>query len=109
MGGLVCEGSWRQSRAGLERWLSGECLGGVSGDAVVCGVGNSEVEESWVLLDFRWTQEEFWARFAVGRRGRVAGGFGEVGGGILEDLGGVSGFGLLWKEGVEDLSFLVDF
>ena len=72
-------------------------------------LGISEGKGGGFCLDFRWIEEEYWARFAVGRRGRVAGGFGEVGGGILEDLGGVSGFGLLWKEGVEDLSFLVDF
>ena len=82
----------------MERWLSGECLGGVSGDMVDCGVGNSEGGGVGFGLGFRRFPAECGLVFDAERRGRVAGGLGEVGGRIPGGSGGVSASGSVWKE-----------
>ena len=66
-----------------------------------------------VALGFCWSLSvfggEMWVVSAVGRRGRVAEGLGEIGGRILNGSRGVSGSGSPPKEEAEGLGFLVDF
>ena len=105
----VCGGllSWRLGVSG--RWSSGECWGGVWEDVVDCGRGNFRREGSWVPVGFQVDSGEMWAVFDVERRGRVAGGFGEVGGRILNGSRGVSASGSVRKQEAEFGCFLVDF
>ena len=72
-------------------------------------VGISEGRGGGFGVSFRRFPAECGLVFDAERRGRVAGGLGEVGGGILEDFGGVSGFGLLCEEEAEVRCFWVDF
>ena len=59
-------------------------------------------------LGFRRLPAECGLVLDAERRGRVAGGLGEVGGRIPEDFGGASGSGSLWKEEPEVGCFWVD-
>ena len=94
----VCGGllSWRLGVSG--RWSSGECWGGVWEDVVDCGRGNFRREGSWVPVGFQAFSSEMCVVFDAERRGRIAGGLGEVGGRIPGGSGGVSASGSLWKE-----------
>ena len=63
----------------------------------------------WVLAGFQGAGGERLGCSLCGMVGEVAGDLGEIGEGILEDFGGVSGFGLLWKDGRKVGCFWMDF
>ena len=63
----------------------------------------------WIPVGFRTFGGEMRVVFDGGRKGRVAGDVGEIGGRILEDSGGVLGVGSQLKEEAEVWCFLVDF
>ena len=57
------------------------------------------------VVDFQMIEGKCWDGFGHGRKGKDAGGLGEIGGRIRRDLEVVSGSGLQWAEGEEKCGF----
>ena len=68
-------------------------------------LGISEEVGVGFCCGFRVFGGKCWDGFGRGRKGKDAGGLGEIGGRIRRDLEDVSGSGLQWAEGEEKCGF----